>query len=69
MAMSRLQKLRLAGKLTKKTLTLDEKIKFIYKIEKTATANILKSEKKTREQNKCFVKNQGIVTVMASTTK
>ena len=71
MAMSRLSKQQLAGKLVKKTLTLDEKIKFfdfaknnpklgfrkladIYKIGKTAAANILKNKKKIREQHKVF---------------
>ena len=87
MAMSRLSKQQLAGKLAKKTLTSDEKIKFldftkknptlgcrkladIYKIGKTATANILKNEKKIREQHEiCFVKNQRNVTAIASTTR
>ena len=61
--MSRLSKQQLADKLAKKTLTLDEKIKFqdftkknpklrqlagIYKIKKTAAGNILKNEKKVR---------------------
>ena len=71
MAMSRFSKQQLAGKLAKKTLTLDEKIKFldfatknsklgcrkladIYKIGKTAAANILKDEKKIREQHEMF---------------
>ena len=71
MAMSRLLKQQLSGKLAKKTLTLDEKIKFldfaetnpkfgfrkladIYKIGKTAAANILKNEKKIREQHEMF---------------
>ena len=71
MAMSRLFKQQLAGKLVKKTLTLDEKIKFfdfaknnpklgcrkladIYKIGKTAAANILKNKKKIREQHEMF---------------
>jgi len=71
MAMSRLSKQQLAGKLAKKTLTLDDKIKFldfakknpkfgcrkladIYKIGKTAAANILKDEKKLREQHEMF---------------
>ena len=82
MAMSRLSKQQLAGKLAKKTLTLDEKIKFldfakknpklgcrkpadIYKIGKTAAANILKSEKKKFVNNmKCFMKNQRNVTAI-----
>ena len=70
MTMSRLSKQQLAGKLAKKTLTLDEKIKFwfcqknpklgcrkladIYKIRKTAATNILKDEKKIREQHEMF---------------
>ena len=71
MAMSRLSKQQLAGKLAKKTLTLDEKIKFldfapknrklgcrkpvdIYKIGKTVATNILKDEKKIREQHEIF---------------
>ena len=71
MAMSRLSKQQLAGKLAKKTLTLNEKIMFldfvkknpklgcrkladIYKIGKTAAANILKNEKKIREQHEIF---------------
>ena len=66
MAISMLLKEQLAGKLAKKTSTLDEKIKFldfakknpklgcgkqadVYKIRKTAAANILKNEKKIRE--------------------
>ena len=69
--MSRLSKQQLADKLAKKTLTLDEKIKFldfakknpklgcwkladIYEIGKTAAANILKNEKKIREQHEMF---------------
>ena len=73
MAMSRLSKQQLADKLAKKTLTLDEKIKFldfakknpklgcwkladIHKIGKTAAANILKNEKKIREQHEMFCK-------------
>ncbi|XP_057308163.1 tigger transposable element-derived protein 6-like [Hydractinia symbiolongicarpus] len=68
MAMSKQQ---LAGKLAKKTLSLDDKIKFldfakknpelgcrkladIYKIGKTAAANILRDEKKIREQHEIF---------------
>ena len=67
MAMSRLPKQQLAGKLASKT----EKIKFqefaqknpkpgcrkladIYKIGNTATANTLKTEKKIREQHETF---------------
>ena len=66
--MPRLAKQQLLGKLAKKTLTFDEKIKFldfskknpklgcrklanIYKIGKTTAANILKNEKKIREQH------------------
>ena len=69
--MSRLSKQQLAGKLPKKTLSLDDKIKFldfarknpkfgcrkladIYKIGKTAAANILKNEKNLREQYEMF---------------
>ena len=72
MEMSRLSKQQLAGKLAKKTLTLDENIKFLdfakknpklgcrklahtYKIGKTAAANILKNERKIREQSEMFV--------------
>ena len=68
MAMSRLLKKQLAGKLAMKTLKLHERIKFldfapknpklscrkvadIYKIGKTAAANILKNEKKIWEQH------------------
>ena len=85
MTMSRLSKQQLAGKLAKKTLTLDEKIKFwfcqknpklgcrkladIYKIRKTAATNILKDEKKFVSNMKCFVKNQRNVSPMASTTR
>ena len=66
MAMSRLSKQQLAGKLAKKTLALAEKIKFldfakknpkladIYKIGKTAAANILKNEEEIREQHEKF---------------
>ena len=71
MAISRPSKQQLVGKLTKKTLTLDEKIKFldfakkspklgyrkladIYKIGKTTAANILKNEKKIRDQHEMF---------------
>ena len=71
MAMSRLSKQQLAGKLAKKILTSDENIKLldfakknptlgcrkladIYKIGKIATANILKNEKKIREQHEMF---------------
>ena len=71
MAMSRLSKQQLVGKLAKKILTLNEKIKFldfaknnpklgcrkladVYKIGKTAAANTLKDEKKTREQYEMF---------------
>ena len=72
MEMSRLSKQQLPGKLAKKTLTLDENIKFLdfakknpklgckklahtYKIGKTAAANILKNERKIREQGEMFV--------------
>ena len=72
MEISRLSKQQLAGKLAKKTLTLDENIKFLdfakknpkvgcrklahtYKIGKTAAANILKNERKIREQSEMFV--------------
>ena len=63
-----LSKHQLAGKLSKKTLSLDEKVKFldfakgnpnfgykklaeIFKIGKTASANILKEEKSIRSQH------------------
>ena len=69
--MLRLPQQQLAGKLAKKTLTVDEKIKFlnfakknpkhgckkladIYKIGKTAAANILNNKKKIREQHEMF---------------
>ena len=62
---------QLAGKLSKMTLSLDEKVKFldfakgnlnfecikltkIFKIGKTAAANILKEEKSIRSQHKLF---------------
>ena len=71
MATPRMSKQQLAGKPAKKTLTLDEKIKYldfakknpkfgcrklaeIYNIGKTAAANILKNEKKIREQHETF---------------
>ena len=73
MEMSRLSKQQLVGKLAKKSLTLDEKIKFlyfaiknpklgcrkladIYKIGRRAAANILKNEKKIREQHEMLCK-------------
>ena len=66
-----LSKHQLAGKLSKKTLSLDEKVKFldfakgnpnfgcrklaeIFKIGKTAAANILKEEKSIRSQHELF---------------
>ena len=71
MTTPRMSKQKLAGKLAKKTLTLDENIKYldfakknpkfgcrklaeIYNIGKTAAANILKNEKKIREQHELF---------------
>ena len=59
MAMPRLSKQQLTGKLAKKTLVSDEnnpklgcrKLADIYKIGKLAAANILKNEKKIREQH------------------
>ena len=71
MTMSRLSKQQLAGKLAKKTLTLDEKkevfgfcqknpklgcreLADICMIGKIAVANILKDERKIREQNEMF---------------
>ena len=94
MAMSRLWNQQLAGKLAKKTSTLDERIKFldflflkglsfwpknpklgckkladIYKIGKPAAANILKNERKLREQHEMFCENQRNVTAMVSTTR
>ena len=74
------------SKLAKKTLAIDEKIKFLnfaprnqklgwrklvdlYKIGKTAAANILKDKKSNMNNIKCFVKNQKIVTAMAGTTR
>ena len=71
MAMLRQSKKQLAGKLAKKTLTLDEKVKLldiskknpklgcrklanIYKIGKTAAANILENEIKICEQHEMF---------------
>ena len=66
-----LSKHQLAGKLSKKTLSLDEKVTFldfaegnhnfgcrnleeIFKIGKTAAANILKEEKSIRSQHELF---------------
>ena len=66
-----LSKDQLAGKLSKKALSLDEKVKFldfaksnpnfgcrklaeIFKIGKTAAANILKEEKSIRSQHELF---------------
>ena len=66
-----LSKHQLAGKLSKKTLLHDEKVKFLYfakcnpnfgcrklaeifKIGKTAAANILKEEKSIRSQHELF---------------
>ena len=66
-----LSKHQLAGKLSKKTLSLDEKVKFldfakgnlnfgcrklteIFKIGKTAAANIPKEDKSIRSQHKLF---------------
>ena len=71
MAMSRQSEQHLAGKLTNKSLTLDEKIKLfyfskknpklgcrkladIYKIGKTAAANILENEIKICKQHEMF---------------
>ena len=62
---------QLAGKLSKKTLSLDKKVKFlsfakgnsnfgcrklaeVFKIGKTAAANILKEEKSIRSHNELF---------------
>ena len=66
-----LSKHQLAGKLSKKTLSLDEKVNFLdfaeanpnfgwrklaemFKIGKTAAANILKEEKSIRSQHELF---------------
>ena len=81
-----LSKHQLAGKLSKKTLSLDEKVTFldfaegnqnfgcrnleeIFKIGKTAAANILKEEKSIRSQHELFCESLRNVIGQASTKK
>ena len=84
MAMSRLSKQQLAGKLVKRNLTLDEKIKFLGFAKKNPKLRCRKLvdiykigkiaaanilKKEKKICEKCFVKNQRNVTAMTSTTR